>query len=336
MPALLAALLLVAAEDGGPPPFPPGDVATRAYVIPGVVRLGDTLALHVEVRHPPGLRVELPDTVAWGGLASAGTVTSTVLADGTPQSVVERFTFPLQAFALGDLTTPAMTLRIPGVDAVPGALAVPPLPVYVRKTLEDPAQEQARPVAPPVPLLKRDPRFLAWPPLLLLWGLLWALVWWLDQRRPAVPPEEEVVPVVVVPPHRVALQSLQALREGPLLAQGRTSELVDAVVQVTRAYLEAAYRVPVLELTTGEALTALGPALVRAAARAEDRRLGRLDLTLVESLLSRADQVKFAKAPATVADCARALEEAVQVVETTRPVGANAGEERVEAPEVRP
>ncbi|MBI5498228.1 MAG: hypothetical protein HY904_24710 [Deltaproteobacteria bacterium] len=322
-----------AAAVADKPRFPDGDVAVRAYPEPARVNLGDVFHLVVEVRHPAGHKVVLPESLTWGKLESAGPVQRAVEAeatrrgpDGKPRdSVVETFRFPLQAFQLEDVETPAMTLKIPGIDVADGALTIDALPVdVVRLGAADPKAEPA-PMAPPVPIYREDPRFLAWPALLGWLALLWALVWWLDRRRPveavvarAAPPPPPVVP------HRLALEKLEALRQSGLLERGKTAEFAEEAVQIAREYLEASYQVPVLEQTTEEALAALGPAAVRAVAQPDRRRLGRLSLDKVRAVLALADQVKFARGSVTVADCARLMEDVVHVVETTRPVGAAA------------
>ncbi|MND06415.1 hypothetical protein D3C83_277730 [compost metagenome] len=58
----------------------------------------------------------------------------------------------------------------------------------------------------------------------------------------------------------------------------------------------------------------------------------------MRKLLTFADMAKFAKAQAQVADCARVLEDSVQIIETTRPLGAGSSEAviRTQAAEVSP
>ncbi|MEW5849531.1 MAG: hypothetical protein AB2A00_12005 [Myxococcota bacterium] len=321
------------------PPFPPGDVSVRAYVDPDRVLLGDKFNFVVEVRHPAGHKVELPESITWGKLESAGSVQHQLRNDDTPGAkggVVETFRFPLQAFKLGQVETPSLTLRIPGLSVDEGTLTVDALPVTVQGLMEGKPEKELAPMAPPVALMKEDPRFLAWPPLLILHGLLWLLVRWLDGKRPARITRTAAVPVVVIPPHRVALEKLEALKKSGLLEAGKREEFVDTAVQIVREYLEAAYQVPVLEQTTAEALSALGPAVVKATLVEERRRLGRLDMEAVRKLLTFADAIKFAKGSATVADCARILDESVQIIETTRPLGAGASDAVVKVQPAQP
>jgi len=312
------------------PQFADRDVAVRAYVDPPRVLLGDVFHLVVEVRHPAGHKVVLPGTLTWGKLESAGPVQRDVKDDGQRtahgkaplDSVVETFRFPLQAFQLGAMETPSMQLKIPGLNVEDDALLLDGLPVNVEKLTKPDEKAEQAPMAPAVPVMRKDPRFLVWPPLLLLTGLLWALVWWLDRRRPAaVVAAQAMVPRMVVPPFRVALDQIEALRRAGLLEKGKTAQFVETASQIARQYLESSYAVPVLEQTTEEAVAALGPAVVAMVARPEQRRLGRLNMDLVRSVLSFADQVKFAKGVAQVNDCAALLDNVVQLVETTRPLG---------------
>ncbi len=312
------------------PAFPAGDVAIRAWVDPPRVLLGDVFHLLVEVRHPAGHTVTLPEKTTWGKLRSAGPVQQTLLAEPPRKdakgkdvsSVVETFRFPLQAFELGDLETPAMELSIPGLDVTEGALTLDPLPVTVERLTPKGEEAQPAPMAPAVAVYRQDPRFLAWPPLLALFGVLWLLVWWLDRRRPAhVVALAGARATVVLPPHRIALDKLEALRRSGLLEKGKTAAFVEEATNIAREYLEVSYGVPVLEQTTDEAVASLGPAVVGMVANPEKRRLGRLNLEQVKAVLMVADMVKFAKGAVAVADCARLLDDVIQLVETTRPLG---------------
>jgi hypothetical protein len=299
-----------------------GPAGVRAFVEPARVALGDRFHLVVEVRHPPGHMVVLPKRIVFGDVESAGPVQSAVNTDPQGQ-VVETFRFPLQAFKLGTLSTPALELGIPGLSGTAGEhLQVDALSVDVlgvAKTKDVPMEPA--PMATTQPLMREDPRFLAWPPLLLMHGLLWWAVLWLDRRRPTFFEARRMVLPPSLPPHRVALEKLEALKKSGLMETGRYSQFVDAAVYIVREYLERAYSVPVLEQTTDEAVRGLGPAAVRAALAEETRRLGRLSLDVVRQALGFADLVKFARVQAQVADCVRTLEAVVQIIETTRPLG---------------
>lgn len=331
---LLAAglLLLAPAADGGTvpdggaaqpsrPAFPEGDVAVRAYVDPDRVMLGQPFKLVVEVRHPAGHKVDLPESVAWGKLEPAGTVQKELRQEPDGKRVVETFRFPLQAFQLGDVETPELQLRIPSLPGESDALTVDGLPLTVQKSAPPDAEQQPAPMAPPVAVMRKDPRFLAWPPLLAFGGLLWLALWWLDRRRPHRAVDEAgVILAPAVPPHLTAARALEELRRSGLLEAGRHAEFVDGVIQVARTYLEHSYGVPVLEQTTDEAMAMLAPAVVRSVLVPEKRRLGKLNVDAVRASLLFADGVKFARMPASAADCARLLDEVSMMVELTRPL----------------
>lgn len=312
--------------DAGPavpaatlPAFPPGQVAIRAWLEPEKVRLGQPFALRVDVKHPAGHKVELPQSIAWGKLQLAGPVDQALRQDG-PDAVVETFRFPLQSFALDQVETPALQFRVPTLPQEEESLVVDPLPVAMEKSAPPDQDAQPAPMAPGVAILRKDPRFLAWPPLILFALLLWGALAFLDRRRPhhtAPAGTDAVVPSL--PPHEWAAQQLAALRASGLLEAGQHAQFVDTAVQIARTYLERSYNVPVLEQTTHEAMAMLGPAVVRAVLNPQTRRLGKLPVNQVKAVLTFADAVKFARLPATTQDCAKLLEDVAFVVEVTRP-----------------
>lgn len=332
--------LAAAAADGGQPPaqaqaerprpdFPAGDVAIRAWVDPERVALGDVFHLVVEVRHPAGHKVELPESINLGSLTQAAPLehTLTQAPPGTSadpaaaKTVVESFRFSYQAFKLEDVETPTLQFHIPALAGTEEALVVDPLPVSVERLGLPGEDQKPAPMAPGVLIRRKDPRFLAWPPLLAGHGLLWLLAWWLERRRPVPPSYEDSLAAEALrePPHVRAFRELEALRAMGLVEQGKTDEFVDRAVNVLRGFLEHAYRVPVLEQTTGEAMAALAPAVVKAVLEPQRRTLGRLDVETVRATLAYADGVKFARAHASTADCADVLGRVMGALESTRP-----------------
>jgi hypothetical protein len=126
---------------------------------------------------------------------------------------------------------------------------------------------------------------------------------WLRRERPAPPP----------PPPRpaweLALEALARVRSKRLIEQGLTGELFDEVSLAVRDYLGRRFGFDGLESTTRELLEhlgKLGPA-APAPALAED----------IESLLRRADLVKFANLAPEAAECELALERGERIVRGT-------------------
>ena len=128
-------------------------------------------------------------------------------------------------------------------------------------------------------------------------------------ERPGPPPR---------PAHEVALEKLDRLGAYGFLENADNRPFYFAVSEIIREYLGGRYGFDSLELTTDELCAELR------------RRAGReLVLGEVQGWLSASDLVKFAKISPTAAEARGALESAIRIVTTTRPViepvGAAAG-----------
>jgi len=103
-------------------------------------------------------------------------------------------------------------------------------------------------------------------------------------RRPVKEEVEEEAPVVIIPPHIVALQALHHLREEAIWKLGEHKEYQTRLSEILRTYIENRYELPAMEQTTGEILRAIAVLPI-------DPDL----LTKLEHTLRIADFTKFAK-----------------------------------------
>ncbi len=136
--------------------------------------------------------------------------------------------------------------------------------------------------------------------LLVLAGAVW---WWRRRQKPAAP----VVVAPPEPPEVMALRALAALATRPLPDLEAIYRLCAELSLVTRAYVEARFGLNATDLTTPEISRWLQhqhdlPAELR---------------ELLRELLSSTDEVKFAKAEPTAADCQRLIAAARTFVERT-------------------
>ncbi len=138
--------------------------------------------------------------------------------------------------------------------------------------------------------------------LLIIGALLWLLI--RRFRKQKVLPS---LPLVVSPPHEVALSKLKKLKELQLWQQGQVKEFHSQLTYIIREYLEKRYGIQALEQTTDQIL--------------KQMQSFHLDNNLTPKmtrLLQTADLVKFAKAepPAGYHDEALSLGE--EFVHTTK------------------
>jgi len=181
--------------------------------------------------------------------------------------------------------------------------------IEVRSLLANEPDAQLKPPSQPAVIEQDDYR------LLLILGALLALAigallawlfmrWWQRRDRP------EPAPPPPPPPWETAFAELHELERGrpSAIAEGRTEQWVDAVSDSIRAYLGRRYGFHGLESTTDEIASQLERATSLAVAPAE-----------VNGFLGQCDLVKFAKA-SLADDASRTLiDEALGLVDRTRP-----------------
>lgn len=118
-----------------------------------------------------------------------------------------------------------------------------------------------------------------------------------------------------VPPYEVALLALKQLREEKLWQQGDVKQYYTRITDVLRAYFEQQFNIPALEQTSEELLQHIKPVTVLNQQR--DR---------LRDLLTVADLAKFAKLHPTPEEHERALSQAFEIVEWTKPAAEKAKE----------
>jgi hypothetical protein len=96
--------------------------------------------------------------------------------------------------------------------------------------------------------------------------------------------EARGAPVIILPPHVIALSSLDELEKKNLWQKGMIKDFHSEITGIIRKYFEERFGLPALELTTGETLELLNNT-------AEAKSV----LSDAEEFLNNADLVKFAK-----------------------------------------
>lgn len=127
-------------------------------------------------------------------------------------------------------------------------------------------------------------------------------------------PKEEL------PPHVVALEQLNELKERKLAAQGREKDFYVELTDILRQYFKRRYQFDATEMLTGEIISSLKSQTV-------DEDL----VKKVDELLSLADLVKFAKFTPMMNECDESLETGFDFVNRTKIVPQeNPNEEKTE------
>jgi hypothetical protein len=112
-----------------------------------------------------------------------------------------------------------------------------------------------------------------------------------------------------VPPYELAMQRLSVLREGNLWQNGREKEYYTQLIDILRDYLQGRFGINAMEMTSSQITRVL-----------HDNETTRMPNERMKRILEIADFVKFAKVRPLPDDNVRALTEAVNFVEETKPV----------------
>jgi hypothetical protein len=227
--------------------------------------------------------------------------------DGTSQA----FTFELQllCFDVGVHELGPIRVRVTSSGGDLLELDSNSSRIEVRSLLANEPDAQLKPPSQPVVIEQDDYRllFILGALLTLALGALLAWLfmrWWQKRDRP------EPAPPPPLPPWETAFAELHELERGraSAIAEGRTEPWVDAVSDSIRAYLGRRYGFHGLESTTDEIASQLDLAKSLAVAPGE-----------VVGFLGQCDLVKFAKASLADDGSRTLIEDALALVDRTRP-----------------
>lgn len=289
------------------PSFALGQERTVALDAPMETTLGDAIDVLVTVNAAAGDDAAVPEQ----SFEPFEIISKKTSIDPSPDGATQTFTFELQllCFELGAHELGPVRVRITSAAGELIDLASNTASIEVRSVLANEPDPELKPASQPVIVEQDDYR------LLILLGALLALAigallawlsmrWWQNRERPKPPPPPPP------PPWDTALAELQALERerAAAISEGRTAPWVDAVSDSIRVYLGRRFGFHGLESTTDEIADAL--AHTKSLRIAPEQAIG---------FLSQCDLVKFAKA-SLAEDASRALiEDALAMVDRTRP-----------------
>lgn len=265
--------------------------------------VGDAVHLHVTAIHRKEVAVNLPTRPNLGKLSLLdSTEKQKDLKDGRTQT---EFVLRVAAYELGEHSIPPIDVVAVGPDRRIHAFPTEPLSLRIRSLLANVPDPQPEPAAPPVRVMERDLRPVWVGAALAAIALIVAATLWIRRwlaararRRPPPPPE---------PPHVIALRRLAELRSSGLLEQGDLDGYYDRLSLAVRDYLGGRYGFAALDMTTPE---------IRSALERTRSGLGSIE---VEGFLTGCDLVKFARHRPEAGVAEGALDEAVAMVERTKP-----------------
>lgn len=310
----------LAAVVGAVLALPVGAQSTiRTEVDTTLVTVGDRITLTVSINHPPGARVEWPDSAS---LAPFEVLDARVLpTEAAGNSERSSALITLTAFELGELEIPAMDVEVTAADGSVETLVTDRFGVEVVSVGADESGD-IRDIRGPLGIPLGVARVGLWALALLMAAWL-AYTLYARMRRASDDPVAAPGPPPR-PPHEIALEALARLEASPMLERGQVKEYHIEVSDILRHYVEGRFHVTALEMTTWEVLAGLERVNVEPGIRDRLRRF-----------LEQCDLVKFAKVRPDLAASREALVLGRTLVEETRPT-ASAGASDDDGPEREP
>ena len=223
----------------------------------------------------------------------------------------------LTTFTTGDYVIPAIPIKYTEKDGTEKGVMSAKLILKVEPVKTDPNdKDDVREIKPPLTL---PHSFLFWLftviiPLLAIGAFF--LVRYLKAKKSG---NIMVNAEPARPPHEVAYERLNKLKELKLVEQAKIREHYYLLSEIIRSYLEARYELPIVERTTSETYKEL----------LDSAKLKRKEVTLIKDFLEECDLVKFAKLLPEPKEIDEDFDKGVSIVDMTKfvppPVAVEAG-----------
>ena len=275
------------------------DVEARLITEDVALTVGDPSKLTLEVKHPAGYQVFVPELDGtWGAfeVLEQSIQSTDTNADGTETT---RQTIETTLFAPGDYWTPMLALTLSDPQGNLSQAMVEPVSLNVASVLTE-QDTEIRDIKPqaslPIPAI--------WPILVL--GLLALLVvvggvvWWIVHRLRNRPDVDNRTP------EEVAYDEFERIRGLRLPEQDEFKEQYALVTTCLWNYIEGQYHVPATDLTTSELKQTL-----------RSTRMSEANTQAFVSLFTDCDLVKFAEFTPSIDAANRLVDQAQHLVEAT-------------------
>ncbi len=289
----------------------------KTWLSEDTVRFAQPVVLNIQVTVPKGAPVKFPKVTRkeiTKDLAIAGSEIDTTENDGQQTLTLKVTLIPLDDTIFG---IPHILFMAANEMTASDSLTLVVLPIEkdsAKLAQIDTSQvidifDVTQPLGAPVTLKELWLRFRYYLLGLLALLLLAALVYWLYKKYKQRKALKQIPPERQLPPHELALQRLNALKEKKLYQQGKFKEFYSELSEILRQYLELNFHISALELTTSEL-----EALLQNANLFDNQLYSGL-----MTVLKNADLVKFAKYQPLPTICETDLQFAFDFVEQTKP-----------------
>jgi hypothetical protein len=264
------------------------------------VGVGEVFSVELKAVGPPGTTWTFPEE-AGNDTVELRTPPPPSPAPSAPTAVPGVHVYAATVFGLGDVELPAVTVTYRLPDGTQGVAASSPVKLRIASVLpKDPGQQQLADIREPQALTVGAAFWIAAGTVLLACTGL--ATWLVRRRRPAAAAAPAAAPR---PADAEAREALDRLAGSGLLAGGELRAFYIALAEIAKRYLERRLAAPVLEMTSAEMVGFL-----------RDHEHGRGLAAPMRDLSAAADQVKFARGSAQLAEAERHLAVVRQMIDS--------------------
>ncbi len=288
-------------------------IKVNAVLDSSKIRIGEQTKLDVYVTYDANaaknLKIDWPsfeDTITGKvEIVSQTAIDSTIPDKANPSIIQQHQQFIISAFDSGYFAIPPFKFFVNGDTVNPVLTEALFLEVNTVKT--DTTEATVKDIKPPF----NEPFDWKWYLPMVYWGataiLLVALIVFVIMKLTKKKPEQIIEKKPDVPPHILALQQLEKVKEEAVWKEGKTKEYYSAISDSVRLYIEGRFGIQALELTTDEIVRAFKSQVVDPLSKEK-----------LQQMLVLADFVKFAKVIPIEQEHQLALQNAFDFVNGTK------------------
>ncbi len=273
------------------------------------ILIGDQIDLNIRFRMPLDYRVIWPyyqDTLVHNVEIISRSPVDTLISES--DNIVDMLqSITITSFDSGYYYIPPLEFSYQGLDDTSFKTATT-IPLYLEvHTMAVDTTQPIKAIKPPLEAPFSIHEILPW--LLMALGALLVtfIIVYILVRVKRKQPLFRIRPRIILPPHVVAMNGLESLKEKKLWQSGKTKDYYTELTDILRVYIEDRFQVPAVEMTSDEIIEGL---------KQKDTRqdlLNRLSATL-----SLADLVKFAKENPQALDNDTCMKNSIDFVRETR------------------
>jgi hypothetical protein len=286
-------------------------VEVNASLDPKQITIGDWVKMKLQVRHAKDVTVfwpEIGETIPVDSTRNIDVISSTKIDPTLNGSMMTQTkTVTITAFDSGSYMIPPVKFgyKLPESDSVVETTSLPLL-LSVQTVAIDTTQGY-RPEKGPLEIPFSWKEYLGYivGGGLAILAILAVIIYLVTRKKKPVMLRQ---PVLILPPHELALKRLREIEAAKYWQQGEVKLYYSEISEIVRWYIEERFRILALESTTYELIIKLN-----------NIRMDRHDRQNLRELLDLADLVKFAKAEPLPDEHQKAMIMAMEFVDHTKP-----------------